>query len=53
MKLWLEGKLWIWDEVKDGLRERQAEKEGKKEVRVMEKREGFLLEGEGERARKR
>lgn len=31
MKLWVEGKLWIWDEVKNGLRKRRGlkkEKEG-------------------------
>jgi len=36
MKIWIEGKLWIWDEIKDELREWQErgigeEKGGKTE----------------------
>jgi len=27
MKLWVEGKLWIWDEIEDELKERKEQEE--------------------------
>lgn len=48
IKLWVEEKLWMWDEVKDGLKERQGEEEGKKEVRERREREKvFVRKGKG------
>lgn len=39
MKLWVEGKLWIWDEGKDGLRERRGEEKRKEGTVVRSERE--------------
>lgn len=58
MKMWIEGKLWVWDEIKEEMREWQGrevreDERGIERGKGVEKGKEFFLEGPGGRKKER